>query len=258
VRPRFFVDADLAPSPGEDVAPLDVILELSPRDSRHARTVLRARAGERCEIVFEGSRAVAEAVFEEVGERVSVRAIGWIESGPPPRVRLLLVQGLPQPKKVDEIIEKGTEVGIDSFLIVPAAGSPRLPFERLVKRAERWRTIATEAAKQSRQSAIPDVLLGAGPDEALAFTRTHGWRSVLLVPSAQDHLGVVVADPASDTAGLEHWALWVGPEGGWSDDEVALLSAAGCMPATLGARVLRTETAGPVAGALTRYVLSDW
>ena len=96
MRPRFFVapagtirgdavpgDAvpgDLrasTPSDSEQPPPVvGALVELAPRDARHARTVLRVRPGEPCEVVFSGTRTLVEAVFEEVGERVTVRLTG--------------------------------------------------------------------------------------------------------------------------------------------------------------------------------------
>jgi 16S rRNA (uracil1498-N3)-methyltransferase len=258
VRPRFFSTSDLVPPDGPAGVQPIVTVTLSPGDAYHARTVLRARPGDPCELAFSPSRAVAEAVFEEVADIVTVRVTGWVSAGGPQSVRLLLVQALPQPKKVDEIVEKGTEVGIDSFLIVPAAGSPRVPASRVAAREARWRTIAEEAAKQSRQSSVPDLSVAASPAAALDQVRTQGWHSVLLDPGAGDHLGEVLDRLPERDDGPRRVALWVGPEGGWSREETAVLTASGCQPATLGVRVLRTETAGPVAAALARFALSDW
>lgn len=276
MRPRFFVEqaclepregvAGVSPVPGRPggLPSPGLIVELSPSDARHARTVLRARPGEPCEVVVVGTRALGDAVFEEVGDRVTARVTAWVAPTAGLRAELLLVQGLPQPRKVDEIVEKGTEVGVDSFLIVMAAGSPRVPLERMEARAPRWRTVASEAAKQSKQLTIPKVRTAPSPAEALEQIGSEGWRSVCLTPGAADHLGVVVGE-GTEAGGRAHtregpvrWALWVGPEGGWSAAEVDLLVAGGCLPATLGTRVLRAETAGPVAGALARYVLLDW
>jgi len=261
VRPRFFV-APAGVEHGD--ALVGALVELAPSDARHARTVLRVRPGEPCEVVFSGTRVLAEAVFEEVGDRVTVRVTGRATSSPASRVELLLVQGLPQPRKVDEVVEKGTEVGVDAFLITLAAGSPRVPLERLDARAARWRSVAAEAAKQSKQLAIPEIRTAVSVEAALDSARSEGWQSVVLTPSATQHLGSVLRGGSdtgrsnqSDAAPLR-WALWVGPEGGWSSVEVDLLTAAGCSLATLGSRVLRTETAGLVGAALARYALADW
>jgi 16S rRNA (uracil1498-N3)-methyltransferase len=260
VRPRFFVDLP-APTLGP-VAP-GLVVALDDTDARHARTVLRSRSGDPCELAFSDPDVLAEAVFVEVGGRVTARVTGV--SIPRPRgVRLLLVQALPQPRKVDEVIEKGTEVGFDSFLVVPTLGSPDVPRDKLEGRVMRWRAVAREAAKQSRQPAVPEVRTAPSLKAALELTQEEGWAAVVLTPGAESHLGDVLGAAgrgipgAGDSEGAVRWAVWVGPEGGWTSEEVDTLRAGGARVAGLGSRVLRTETAGPVAGALARYVLSDW
>ncbi|HZL06574.1 MAG TPA: RsmE family RNA methyltransferase, partial [Coriobacteriia bacterium] len=206
MRPRFFVApegvehgdalvgalAASTPRNPDEPSLVGVLVELAPSDARHARTVLRVRPGEPCDVVFSGTRVLAEAVFEEVGDRVTVRVTDRATSGPASRVELLLVQGLPQPRKVDEVVEKGTEVGVDAFLITLAAGSPRVPLGRLDARAARWRSVAAEAAKQSKQLAIPEIRTAVSVEAALDSARSEGWQSVVLTPSATQHLGSVL------------------------------------------------------------------
>jgi len=240
-------------------------VELPLADAHHARTVLRARVGDMVELVFPASRVVTEGVVEAVDPVVTVRVTA-VESGSmPARLEIMLVQGLCQPRKIDEIVEKGTEVGVDSFLIVPATASPDIPVKRIEARLERWCAIAREAAKQSKQRAVPQVRVAERLHLALRLLQVEGWASIVLDTGAPEYLKVVLeGDVELSHGGREHGtpparvALWVGPEGGWSDDEVKMLAQGGVRPAHLGRRVLRTETAGPVAGALTRGFLSDW
>lgn len=264
MKPRFFVSLP-DPSVGP-VAPGSVV-ELDPTDARHARTVLRSRSGDPCELAFSAPAVVADAVFAEVGSTVTARVTAVRET-PARRVELLLVQALPQPRKVDEVIEKGTEVGFDSFLVVPAEGSPAVPGAKLEARSARWRAIAREAAKQSRQPAVPEVRVAGSLRAALDLTRAEGWAGVVLTPGEEPHFGDLLGDLSGDLSGdpsgvaapgtATRWAVWVGPEGGWTAEELGLLRTGGVRTAGLGSRILRTETAGPVAGALARYVLSDW
>ncbi len=266
MRPRFFIDEPSGTPPGSSSQPSPgQVVELPSVDAHHARAVLRARAGDIVELVFPASRVVTEGVVEAVDPVVTVRVTAVESESMPARLEVLLVQGLCQPRKIDEVVEKGTEVGVDSFLIVPAAGSPDVPLERLEARLERWCAIAREAAKQSKQLAVPPVRVAEGLHIALRFLRAEGWASIVLDTGAPEHLRAVledgmelpweVCDHRTPPARL---ALWVGPEGGWTDDEVKTLAQGGARPAHLGRRVLRTETAGAVAGALTRGFLSDW
>ncbi|MHB1344265.1 MAG: RsmE family RNA methyltransferase [Thermoleophilia bacterium] len=273
MRPRFFVSL---PDPGSRTVVPGLVVELADSDARHGRTVLRSRSGDPCELVFSDPSVLADAVFEEVGRRVSARVTA-VRVADVRRVRLLLAQALPQPRKVDEVIEKGTEVGFDSFLVMPSAASPAIPHQKLEARSARWRTIAGEAAKQSRQPAVPDVRTASSLAAALELTQAERWSSVVLTPDVPDHLADVLAAEARGTGEMlggpegggdagggavagpvGRWALWVGPEGGWSTEELEVLQTAGARTAGLGSRILRTETAGPVAGALARYALSDW
>ncbi len=266
MRPRFFIDEPFGTPLGTDPQPSPgLVVVLSAVDAHHARTVLRARTGDIVELVFPASRVVTEGVVEAVDPEVTARVTRVEVGSMPARLEILLVQGLCQPRKIDEIIEKGTEVGVDSFLTFPATGSPDVPVGRIEARLERWRSIAREAAKQSKQLASPPVRVAGDLASALRLLEAEGWGSIVLDTRASKHLsavleeGVVVppwgCEPTEPPARL---ALWVGPEGGWTEDEVNALAQAGARPAHLGRRVLRTETAGPVAGALTRGFLSDW
>jgi len=279
VKPRFFVSLS---DPGSRTVAPGLVVDLAESDARHGRTVLRSRSGDPCELVFSDPPVLADGVFEEVGRRVSARVTA-VRAADARRALLLLVQALSQPRKVDEVIEKGTEVGFDSFLVMPSAASPAMPHEKLEVRSVRWRTIAGEAAKQSRQPAVPEVRTASSLAAALELTQAERWSSVVLTPEAPDHLADVlaaevrgtrelhggpagggdavegaVAGPGAVAGSVGRWALWVGPEGGWSAEELEVLRAAGARSAGLGSRILRTETAGPVAGALARYALSDW
>ncbi len=282
VRPRFFIDAGLAGlgHPSDLAGAVGREITLNSGDAHHARRVLRSRAGEGAELVLEPGGRVLEGVFVEVGDAVVVRVEAVAPAPPPARADILLVQGLPEPRKVDEIVEKGTEVGVDSFLVVPAAGSPAVPVARLGERATRWTRVAREAARQSRQLKAPRVEVASSLGAARERAAAEGRLSIVLDPwgmvslaealdsvspagprgtSAPTSGGAAARpDTPEDGAPPLLLALWVGPEGGWSDDERAAFAQAGMASATLGRRVLRTETAGPVAAAVCRFALRDW
>lgn len=267
-RPRFFIQVrpEFGLRPG-------VELSLAPTDARHALAVLRARPGDLCEVVltpaaagpaevtpsFAGPTATPPRLFQATLEpsRREVRVRLAEECAlAPARLRVLLLQALPAPRSVDVILEKGTEVGIDAFLLFRSQGSPDIPLERLRGRLERWRRIAEEAAKQSKQLAVPSVAVAASLEEAL--DRAAGARIVALEPSASQSFQEALLGPRPPRAGEQALALVVGPESGWAAAEVDLFSRRNVERATLGRRILRAETAGPVAGAVARFALGDW
>lgn len=282
-RPRFFLDG---PQSGLDChelligAQAGTFVRLAPEDARHARTVLRSRPGDLAEVVFEPWRLLVPAEVESVGKEVVLRLFPP-EAVPPERLFLALIQALPQPSAVDTIVEKGTEVGVDLFVFVPAEGSPALPVERLHGRLARWRRVAGEAAKQSKQLARPSIQVVASmPAAAQALEQASAGlveldaiappalvvRSVALEPTAAESLRDVLqrglgdgpSPAAGPLGGRPLFALWVGPEGGWTAPELTWFAAADIPLARLGRRILKAETAGPVAAALVRFSGGDW
>jgi len=264
MRPRFFVDVTVlglsaghADLPAASAALPGVEVSLSAGDAHHARRVLRARPGDECELVLEPMAVLLRAVFVGVGDEVVVRIE---EICPPPvegRAEVALVQALPDPRKVDEIVEKGTEVGADLFLIVPASASPSVPIDRLIERATRWRRVAREAAKQSRRLSIPVVEVAPSFAGARAFLVAGGWASLVLDPVTGRPFRPAVEDVAQMSQPARV-ALWVGPESGWSEAEREWFELEKLPVVSLGREVLRTETAGPVGAAVCRFALGDW
>lgn len=264
MRPRFFVDAIVlglpvaaADLPGASAALTGVEVPLSAGDAHHARRVLRARPGDECELVLEPLAVLLRAVFVGVGDDVVVRIEEVYPAPTGGRAQVALVQALPDPRKVDEIVEKATEVGVDLFLIVPASASPSVPIDRLIERATRWRRIAREAAKQSRRLSVPVVEVAPSFAAARAYLDAGGWAGLVLDPVSGHPFRTAVEDVArmSQPASV---ALWVGPESGWSKAELTWFEREKLPVVSLGREVLRTETAGPVAAAVCRFALGDW
>ncbi len=177
-----------------------------------------------------------------------------------------IVQAITRPAAMDFLVEKGTEVGASFFLVMPVVGSSSRPRSTQSARLTRWRRIAREAAKQSKHLAIPSVEMSGSVDEALERLGK-GALSLVLEPEAPDGLYEALsltwgqratAEGARPAARPARLALWVGPESGWTGEELARLTAAGAKPVRLGRGVLRTETAGPVAVAVARLALGDW
>lgn len=262
-RPRFFIPVD---PPWSFVDPVGVCgregdlagseLALTDEDSHHALRVLRLSEGDECEVV--AGAAVYAATVRIAANPVRVRLVARLEgapSGAEYRLKVGLVQALIRPSLVDYVVEKGTEVGASFFLLVAAAGSPARAESAWRDRLGRWRRIAREAAKQSKQVAVPPVDLAGSIDDALDGLRATGALSVALEPGAPEDIPGVLGRQGEGPAEI---ALWVGPEGGWAPTEVESLSAAGAEIARLGSSILRAETAGPVALALARFSLGDW
>ena len=256
-RPRFFAPNSAAAPPGAGS-----VLTLDVEDSHHALRVLRLRPGDECEIVVGAAVYAATVVGGDRDVSVELRErLEGAAAGAGYRFLVGVVQAIARSSALDWSIEKSTEAGAGLIMLVQTAGSPGSSGKDLGGRLARWTRIAREAAKQSKQPAVPAVDVAPSLGAALDRLRSLELFSVLLDPGAEHALYDVVRSrgEASDGQG-EHAgvALWVGPEGGWTDEERESLLRAGMATARLGRGVLRTETAGPVAVAVTRLALGDW
>ncbi|NLE11347.1 MAG: 16S rRNA (uracil(1498)-N(3))-methyltransferase [Actinobacteria bacterium] len=265
-RPRFFMlDTGAtggAAAGGADAGAGDLCdteLLLSAEDSHHASRVLRLQPGDQCEVVV--GAAVYAATVSAVTDRVRVRLTTRLEgpsAGASYDIQVGIVQALGRPAAMDYVLEKGTEVGASFFWFVKAAGSPKQAGGAQNDRLTRWLRIVREAAKQSKQVNIPDIRVASSVEEALAGLQNDGAFSVVLDLGAAEGLDRAVAAGFPDAPRPSPVALWVGPEGGWSNAELERFAAARLSVARLGRSVLRTETAGPVAVAVARLALRDW
>jgi 16S rRNA (uracil1498-N3)-methyltransferase len=234
------------------------------------------RPGDECEVVV-GAAVYAATILaapQKAGAEVQVR-LGRLLDGPEAGARYSfavgLVLALSRPAALDWSIEKSTEAGASFILAVQTAGSPRGSSRDSAERLSRWARIAREAAKQSKQPEIPWVEAADSPTAARERVRSLGVVSILLDPGADRSLFDLLragwdapemqgeeAEGLRPDAGRHGVALWIGPEGGWTDEEREGLTRAGMAAARLGRAVLRTETAGPVAVAVARLALGDW
>ena len=238
---RFFVDA----VGGDEVT-------LSKEDSHHLLKVMRTQEGEPFVVLAGGVeyRCRLAAV-------VDGRAVGAVESSRPaggePQVRITLFQGIAKGEKMEAVVQHGTELGICEF--VPVATSRavvKLEPRKAVERVERWQRIAREASEQSRRGAVPAVAPVASWREAAQRCREF---DLALVPWEEG--GELLRDVLAANPGARTVAVFIGPEGGLSPEEVALARQHGARPVTLGPRILRTETAGFAAAAAILYALGD-
>ena len=220
------------------------LFSLSEEEAHHVRKVLRGKSGDVLEVVD----ATGSLFSAELREGPQAAILEKLEGAGERRTRVALYQAIPKGKHMDFVVEKCTEVGVD--VIVP------LVSERSVVRpgvrpgagdgkANRWRRVAQAAARQSLQLKIPEVAEPASFGEAL---RGVGDSGILL----HNEEGL---PPLEDTIGGAGVSLFVGPEGGWGEEEVGLARDAGFSVASLGPYRLRSETAGIVATSRARAAL---
>jgi 16S rRNA (uracil1498-N3)-methyltransferase len=246
---RFFVTGDLDGEAAECVE-----LGLSETDRHHLSRVLRLVPGDRIVVADPGGREATATLVTVSGDAVVADLDAPIARPRAPRI--VLAPGLSRRERMEFTVQKATELGVDEIWpLVTERCVVRLDEERAGKRVERWQRIAEEAAKQSQRSEVPAL---REPMTISELAAEAGRFDIVLVPwedAGADGAGIGhVLDEAGatpDTTVL----LVIGPEGGLTESEVDALTAAGAGVVTLGATVLRTETAAIVAVALTAYEL---
>jgi len=237
---RFFFPEPL-PAAGEIPLPEPL--------AHHAFRVLRLRDGDPV-VLFDGGG-------DEVSAHLIARGKGGVAVlserhavGRESPLELVLVQALASGEKMDWIVQKAVELGVSTVVPVQAERSVlRLAGERAAKRVEHWRQVAIAACEQSGRNRLPAIEPIAGLREYLA--RRNDARRLVLSPAG----GARLATLGRPDAALH---LLVGPEGGWSDEELAACCSAGGVAIALGPRVLRTETAGLAAVAALQALWGDF
>ncbi len=219
---------------------------LTGSNAAHLARVLRARAGQQFDLVV-GERVRRAEITSVAPERVEFSLHEEIDSAAIPEIVLLL--SIFKFDGFEWAVEKCTELGVARIIPVIARRTDTHLAHAAAKRVERWRKIAFEASQQSRRIAPPviDDPMKLRDAVAMGFTT-----KVLL---AENEKNFSIRQLLEEEISLP-LALAIGPEGGWSDDEVKLFDAAGWRAVTLGRTILRAETAAISALAIVNAMLS--
>lgn len=254
--PRFFLSDHVIAA--ETQQPF--LLRLSDEDVQHMRA-LRLQAGEHIAVIDAASDYFELEITEIKNNDIYVCITSHqsiLQDGP----SVMLVQGLAKGDRMDEVFRHATEVGVCAFMPLLCERSVvKLDDRKIASRMKRWESIVKSAAMQSGQMSIPEVLTPFTVSDAAAVLSEATavlvcWEeapaSASLRTALTKALQSCICLPKDAKV-----AVVVGPEGGFTQDEVRILTH--CNPraslVTLGSTILRTETAGVVASALTLYEL---
>ena len=253
---RFFLESQVIAAEAHEEFPLS----LSPDDEKHFR-VLRLAPGEHIAVV-DAASDYFECEIRGFDGATPIVAISQHLGAPEARARVTLVQGMAKGEKMDAVIRHATELGTSAFRPLLCERSiVKLDAKKTATRMKRWDAIAKSAAMQSGQPRIPRVFEPARVDATCAELADATavlvcWEEAPETACLATALQRALAETGCD-ASCADVAVVVGPEGGLSAREVDALLA--CNPrsalVSLGASILRTETAGIVAPALALYEL---
>ncbi len=212
-------------------------------DVNHIKNVLRLKPGEEIAVRNGVDGREYRCGIEEFAQDQAICSLRFVkEEGVELPSKVYLFQGLPKADKMELIVQKAVELGV--YEVIPLAVKRcvvKLDEKKARAKANRWQGIAEAAAKQSKRGVVPVVKEPMTMKEAAAYARG---MDVKLIPYelAEDmaHTKKVIESIRPG----ESVAVFIGPEGGFEEGEVAEAIAAGIEPITLGKRILRTETAG--------------
>lgn len=239
---RFFVPAESLQSDQ---------ITISGEPYHHLSKVLRIKTGA-IVLLLDGCGFCCEVQIDQLQPHQATTKIirQWQEKQT--SLPISLLQALPKGDKFDLVLQKGTELGVSTFQPLETEHAiPSLNKERLQKRAQRWQRITSEAARQSRRTFLPEVKSLQRLTEVLKEPSN----DLKLVLWEAGSVSLAKALPQEPPSGVR---LLIGPEGGFSAEEIKTITAAGFQPVHLGPRILRTETAGLAATPILQYLYGDW
>ncbi|PHR63685.1 MAG: 16S rRNA (uracil(1498)-N(3))-methyltransferase [Idiomarina sp.] len=240
--PRIYQTASSPWSIGE-------MIELEADAANHVGRVLRMNTGQQLEL-FNGDGSNYAATIIESSKRSVTVQIEHIEANASESaVHIHLAQGISRGDRMDFVLQKSVELGVTEItpLFTERCGV-KLNGERLLKKQQQWQKIVIAACEQSGRSKVPTVHTPVSFNQWL--TQLPEGLRLTLDPYAEKPLRDLAENP-------EKLTLFIGPEGGLSDQEVTSASEHGFLPVRLGPRILRTETAALTALSIIQYQFGD-
>ncbi len=222
------------------------LLDLPDPQAHHVRDVLRLGPGDEVELFDDAGSTAIATLTDCQPSRVRVRVE---RTEPPPplhlQAQITIASAIPKGSRADWMIEKLSEIGVHRFIPLAAARSVVLP--EGTQRLSRWTRLATEAARQSRRAGTMRIEPLVPVADVISAIRLQpgavGW---FLSPQAESHpiANLLHQQPPRELT------LLIGPEGGWSDEELNAFTAASFAAVRLTDTILRIETAALVAAAM--------
>ena len=246
--PRFYI----SPEKWDPRAPA-----LTGSEARHARDVLRMRAGDKL-VLFNGKgRELTAEIANFTNEEIRLRKLHESETSPL-RCRIVLGQAIPKGKNMDLIVQKAVEIGAAEISpIISDRTIVQVDSETAAQKQAKWQHIAIEAAKQCGQNWLPRIHVPIRLAEFFSAPETAFDLRLIgsLQPDAQ-HLRTILERYSNEHGKRPRNVLMlVGPEGDFTPAELALARQHGCQPITLGPIILRVETAAIYCLSILSYEL---
>ena len=224
-------------------------VEISDLEHHHLRNVLRLKQNEVVQII-DGKGGVYSAKVDRISvESTTVQIIeqtAAMRTSEKKTPFLMLFQGIPKNDKMELILQKTTELGVSQIVPMITERTLQKPSE---KRVKRWHRIVISATKQCKSLWLPELQHVRDFDTCINTIASETLSLILWENEKENHISNVFKSHTNP----ESLALFVGPEGGWTENEVSDAVNRGCIPVTIGSNSLRAETAAIAAIAMAAY-----
>ena len=229
------------------------MLRVEGEEARHIRKVLRLKAGDEV-VVFNGMGTEYEGtIIEEGSSSVVIKVQNILSSKSESPLEIILAQSLLKNEKMDYLIQKATELGVNQ--IIPFHSSRTIPLleeSRRLKRYHRWERIAIEASKQCGRGVVPKI----DPiQDFLGMVQTAPQDSLRLI--LWEKRGARLKETLMGSREKTKIFFVVGPEGGISQEDIEHAKREGFIPVHLGRRILRSETSSLCLLSILQYEYGD-
>lgn len=228
-------------------------LKIGGNEARHIRRALRLKAGDEI-IIFDGlGKEYGGKIVEEGPSSVVMKVQNIFSSKRESPLEITLGQSLLKGEKMDYLIQKATELGVKE--IIPFLSSRSVPFldkSVRLKRHHRWERIAIEASKQCGRGVVPKIEPFQDYSEMLQTAPSNSLRLILL-----EKEGIKLKEVLDKSKGKTKVFFIIGPEGGFSQEEIEEAKRTGFITITFGKRILRAETASLCFLSILQYDYGD-
>ena len=222
-------------------------------DVKHISKVLRCRIGEELEVCDNNNNEYICEITNIDKNQVELNILEKVDIQRESDLKIKVYQGLPKGPKMEMILQKLTEVGVDEIILVQTKRTVvKVDDKKEDKKLERWERIIYEAAKQSKRGKIPTLRGVLTFKEALADMKENDFN---IAPYENEKTKSI--KQAIKGVNINNIGIFVGPEGGFEETEIEAIEEIGGQSVSLGPRILRTETASLVASSIVLYELSD-
>ena len=243
---QFFVEQEQI---GQDT------ITITGSDVNHIKNVIRLKPGNEIRVSNREDKDYICEITDISNEEVVAKIIDVDLAGTELKTKVYLFQGLPKGDKMETVIQKNVELGV--YEIIPVAmkrSIVKLDAKKAEAKVKRWNGISESAAKQSKRMIIPNVTKVMTYKEAIECAKE---LDICLVPyeNAKDmtHTREIIESIKNESK----VGIFIGPEGGFEEDEIESAIALGMETITLGKRILRTETAGRAIMAVIAYMMEE-